>query len=267
MPVESSQSESAPNAGEPTFSIWEKLKLTVAGIIPYARRHKRSFIIGALAAIGIVVTRLALPWPLRSISNLLGSSDPSATQVDSIFTQVLTLSSLFLLTIVVLGFCDFAARLFLSRFSIATTRDLRQAAFVTSMGIDATSRKAATGDLVSRLIGDSARVKAGMQGFLLHVVTNGLLFIGVTAILFSVNAKIGILFTVAAALIAVITVIAARRVFEISLRIKKGNWRTRFIPVCVKHTVIRRLSGLTNRAVITKLPSQNCKVKQRGQHT
>lgn len=47
-----------------------KARSTLRGIAPYARRRRGLFLKGALAAIGIVAARLALPWPLREIARL-----------------------------------------------------------------------------------------------------------------------------------------------------------------------------------------------------
>ncbi len=194
-----------------------KARSTLRGIAPYARRRRGLFLKGALAAIGIVAARLALPWPLREIARLASDGGGLSGLSLSMNGEIMRLSLMFLGCIAILGFLDYMARLYFSRFSISTTRDLRQAAFSATLGIDAASRKSATGDLVSRLIGDAARVKAGMQGFLLHVATNGLLFIGVTIVLFVIEPDMGMLFAVAAIATTMLTLWGAHRMFRVSL--------------------------------------------------
>ena len=199
-----------------TDKLSRKARLAVDQIIVFGRRHKLLFARGSLAAIAIVIVRLALPWPLRSIAEIVSSG--SVEFVVSTDNPMIQMLLLFLVLIVGLGLFDFLARLFFSRFSIATTRDLRQAAFMATLGIGAESRKAATGDIVSRLIGDSGRVKAGLQGFLLHVATNGLVLVGVIIILFTIAPAMAVLFSLAVLAITMITVWGATRIFRSSLR-------------------------------------------------
>ena len=205
--------------------LFYKFRVGLTGITHFSKRHRGLFIKGSLAAIAVVAARLALPWPLRAIAEIVASSDGAAGSLAISNNEVIRQSLLFLCCIAALGLFDYVARLFFSRFSIATTRDLRQAAFSTALGIDVASRKAATGDLVSRLIGDAGRVKAGMQGFLLHVATNGLLFAGVTVILFTIDPRMGMLFGFAAIVTGAITIWGARSIFRMSLqhRRKEGQ--------------------------------------------
>jgi len=157
-------------------------------------------------------------------------------------------SALFLCAIALLGLSDYVARLLFSRFSIATTRDLRQAAFSATLGADDVNRKSAAGDLVSRLIGDAARIKAGMQGFLLHVATNGLLFAGVAVILFTVDRRMGLLFAAAALATGAITIWGAAIIFAKSLehRRKEGQLANRI------HNSLRKVGAPSKLKQINK---------------
>jgi len=206
-------------------SLLDKFRAALRGMAPFGWRHRKLFLLGTSAAIALVAIRLALPWPLRAIAGLVTDLNVANGSVTASGDQIMRLLLLFLAGVAILGLFDYLARLLFSRFAIATTRDLRQAAFVATLGIDAESRKAATGDLVSRLIGDAGRVKAGVQGFLLHVATNGLLFVGVTVILFTLDRNMGLLFSLAALATGAITLWGARRIFQVSLqhRDKEGQ--------------------------------------------
>jgi len=210
---------------EHDLGLAHSIGVTIRGIWAFGRVHRALLFKGSLAAIGVVAARLALPWPLRSVAAVVTDSDFSAGITNDLNARILQLSLLFLILVVALGLLDYLARLFFSRFAISTTRDLRQAIFGATLGIDPTSRQVASGDLVSRLIGDTARVKAGLQGFLLHVATNGLLFVGVTVILWIIDPRIGLFFTLAAVATGLITVWGARRIFHVSLqnRRKEGK--------------------------------------------
>jgi len=217
---------SQPSEGE--TGLWSKSGTALGGVLRFGRRHRKLFVGGSLAAIVVVAARLALPWPLRAIAEIvagMAGAGTSALPIDAMTRQ----SALFLCFVALLGLSDYLARLLFSRFSIATTRDLRQAAFSTTLGADNVNRKSAAGDLVSRLIGDAARIKAGMQGFLLHVATNGLLFAGVAIILFTIDRRMGLLFAAAALATGAITVWGAYIIFAKSLqhRRKEGQLANR----------------------------------------
>ena len=237
-----------------------KIGDTIRGIVRLGRRHRALFLKGAVASIGIVAVRLALPWPFHSVAALITGTDSTTGITQNVSVQILQLSLLFLVCVTILGLLDYLARLFFSRFSIATTRDLRQKVFSSTLGISPESRKVASGDLVSRLIGDAARVKAGMQGFLLHVATNGLLFIGVAVVLWSVDPRMGQLFAVAALLISLLTAWGALHVFEISLqhRYKEGKLANKIYSSLKKpdsRSKLKRINKSSGRyeATLTRL--------------
>jgi ABC-type multidrug transport system fused ATPase/permease subunit len=237
-----------------------KIGDTIRGIVRLGRRHRALFLKGAVASIGIVAVRLALPWPFHSVAALITGTDSTTGITQNVSVQILQLSLLFLVCMTILGLLDYLARLFFSRFSIATTRDLRQKVFSSTLGISPESRKVASGDLVSRLIGDAARVKAGMQGFLLHVATNGLLFIGVAVVLWSVDPRMGQLFAVAALLISLLTAWGALHVFEISLqhRYKEGKLANKIYSSLKKpdsRSKLKRINKSSGRyeATLTRL--------------
>ena len=220
--VTSSIGRDTPRKASP--GLWQKTGKVYRGIRPFARNNVGPFSVGIVAAVGVVATRLALPWPMRAIADHLTS--PAAPQVGIAgIHPVLLMGITFVVLSLILGFSDFMERLHFARFAIGTTRDLRNAAFKKALDINGVRSKAGTGDLVARLIGDAARLKAGLQGFLVHVATNGLLFLGMTIVLFWLDARLGTIFAAAGFAALAITVWGASRVFENSLehRSKEGR--------------------------------------------
>jgi len=251
--------------GEPTCDdrLFNRIGIAFRGIVPFGRRYRSLFLRGAIAAIGLVAARLALPWPLRSIADMVTATADTTGLTAAAGGQIITLLGLFLLAVTALGLFDYLTRLCLSRFAIATTRDLRQTAFVATLGIDATSRKAATGDLVSRLIGDSARLKAGVQGFLIHVASNGLLFVGITVVLFTIEPFMGVLFFLAAIVTGLVTAWGAQRIFQVSLqhRHKEGQLANKIHSSLRKthqQSKLKRINKASGRyeASVTRLQGQ-----------
>jgi Ser/Thr protein kinase RdoA (MazF antagonist) len=201
----------------------------IGALAPYGRRHWRWFALGSLAAIAVVAGRLALPWPLRAVADRWISKGPSADGMvgllPSSMDPVLAMGSVFFVLILALGLADFLERLCFARFSVATVRDLRTEAFSSALGARTKEDDTPTGDLVSRLVGDAARVKSGIQAFLVRVATNGLVFFGMTIILLKMQAQLGLIFAAAGLGTALVTLWAAARIFQSSLehRDKEGE--------------------------------------------
>lgn len=190
---------------------------------PFGRRHRRPFVLGALAALFVVAIRLVLPWPLRALMEpWLGESAGRATGLLALFptsvNPALAMGGLFLFLVLSLGFVDYLARLNFARFAIGTIRDLRAEAFRRAVHVESQSRAMGSGDLVARLIGDTARIKAGLKGFLIHVVTNGVMFAGVTGVLLWIDFAIGMIFVAAGVLVAISTSWGACAMFHRALK-------------------------------------------------
>ena len=211
-------------AGVPSnqTNLWARSVRVLKGLAPHSRRHMKALALGAFGACCMVVARLALPWPLRAVAETW--MDPAARTgnvTTSGIDPVLGMGVMFLALILLLGFSDYFARLYFARFSIGTVRDLRGSVFRSVVNTPAKRRKKRPGDLVSRLVGDTARIKAGMQGFLLHVCTNGLTLIGVTAIVLWMNVQLGLIFALAVVATVVVSVVTAGKVFRKALKVRK----------------------------------------------
>jgi ABC-type multidrug transport system fused ATPase/permease subunit len=201
----------------------------------------------------VVAGRLALPWPLREVADWQVAGGPVHSLAGLELTganYIVAMGAIFLAIILLLGLFDLLERLYYARFIIGLVRDLRNKVFQTAIGVAGEERKRLTrglddatiydddsgedavaeaperqsGDLVSRLVSDTARLKGGAQSFLVHVVTNSLLFIGIIIVLCLVDLPIGLVFAAAAAAAAMTTGWAASRMFCASTtqRAKEG---------------------------------------------
>ncbi|MGH8729555.1 MAG: ABC transporter transmembrane domain-containing protein [Burkholderiales bacterium] len=198
------------------------------GLAPYARRHWRWLVFGGIAAIAVVASRLALPWPLRVVTDFSSGAAQSNWILSALpgsLDPVLAMGCVFFVLIFALGLSDLLERLYFARFSIGTVRDLRKDAIAAAVGARADERTSQAGDLVSPLVGDTARTKSGMQGFLVHVATNGMVFVGMTLILFAMHVTLGLIFAAARLATALVTAWATARIFQNSLRhrVKEGE--------------------------------------------
>lgn len=184
---------------------------------PFGRPHTSLLMKGCLLALVVVLLRLTLPWLVRSLLKpwLSGSVGLIPEWVWlSEMAPGFTIGMLLLFVLVLLGYTDYCERLYFSVFAIATTRDLRAAVYESSIISDANQRRIDPGDFVARLIGDTARIKAGLKGFLVHVATNGILYAGVSVILMCVNLEIGLVFMAGGILLSGVIVFGAARFFR-----------------------------------------------------
>ena len=200
------------------------------GLAPHARRHLRWLTLGAVAATFVVAARLALPWPLRAVAEnwmgpagTAGSGAAPASPIS--LDPVLAMGVAFLALILLLGFSDYCARLYFARFAIGTVRDLRGSVLRSVARAGKRARAKRPGDLISRLVGDTARIKTALQGFLIHVVTNGLTLAGATVIVLSMNVKLGLVFAAAVVATAIFSVVVAGKVFRKALKFRQQEGR------------------------------------------
>lgn len=224
--------DTASRRGEERHGLLRKCLAVIRGLAPYTHGHWRWFAIGACAATGVVAARLVLPWPLRAVADrwLTGPAATHAGLSASIpvpVDPVIAMGIIFFLLIFALGLSDFLARFYFARFAIETVRALRSAAFSFALRTRPEGRVTQS-DSVSRLVDDTARIKTGLQGFLMRVATNGTVFLGMTIILFYMDTSLGLIFAAAGCITAMVTGVAAARTFQNSLLQRANESRLAF---------------------------------------
>jgi ABC-type multidrug transport system fused ATPase/permease subunit len=167
-----------------------RVRATLRILRRYARRHSRWFALGTVGSVGVVACRLAIPWPLRWVlEGVAGSGTSTVVVRDSILRAALV----YLGIAVALGIFELIQRVDLGRFTSLLVRDLRSAA-VRGASLSGPSLDAGGGDLTASVVSDSARLRADLNGVLIHASTNGLLFLAVSAVMFWVSPFFGALF-------------------------------------------------------------------------
>jgi len=168
---------------------------------------------GALAGLVMVGLRLLLPWPLANVV------EPwvNGGQVGSGIETAARGGAMFLGIFVALGMGDYAARVAFARFSVDLVGDLRSQA---PKAPDKTR-----GDHLARMIGDTARLKEGLKGFLIHVVTNGLLCIGLVFMLMTLDVRLAAVFAGGLVVIFVGSLWFTSRVSGRAKRLRKREGR------------------------------------------
>ncbi len=245
-----------------TLARWRQI---VAALRPFARRHVRRLVLGVLMSIVVISIRLTIPWLFKAMLKPLLSGNHNHRRLslwltDGTVEPTLLFGALFLVLLVAMGFADFLARLKFAQFAIGTVRDLRARAFASAVQLDPRIRPSGPGDLVARLIGDTARVKEGLKGFLTHVATNGLLLIGICAIVMWVDPLLGGALAIAVAAIIAITLIGAVAVYRKAskYRAKEGKLADNIQRALRRNAVDEAFAGINNasgefEASVTKL--------------
>jgi ABC-type multidrug transport system fused ATPase/permease subunit len=142
--------------------------------------------------------RLALPWPLRGIvENVFPAAAGESGPLTPAFggNPVLVLCGLYLLLSLGTGAFEWIQRVWMARVASGTAHDLRTMA-VSRLGPSHDRSAAETADLITRVVGDVARIRADLKGILIHLGQNGLLLLAITALFLYLAPKLGLLFLV-----------------------------------------------------------------------
>lgn len=213
---------------------WTKKKKSRAldTLYTYGGHHRVWLIKGGAATIGVVFFRLLMPWPLRGVIDIVFQhGSRKGAMVVSYLPHwgypVIMLALLYLLFAIGLGISDMFQRVNLKRFAALTAHEMRAAAVEGAMAMPP-HKRTATGDIVARIIGDSARIKGGLSGMMVHGLKNGLLFIAACVVITWVSVGFGIIFFTAGLLAIYIGLRTAAPVAETAskLRRKEGAYAT-----------------------------------------
>ena len=191
----------------------------------YGRPSKKFLVRGCFATVGLVLFRLAMPWPLRGFIELVTPLDRGQEyfvigMLPAWGEAAVWLALFYVLIALGVGLCEMMQRVAMKKFASHTTHDMRKHALVSlvrPVGEDHSSRSA---EVISRLIGDVARVKAEVSGILVHVTQNGLLFVGVCVLFLFLSPKLSFFFMVGGVFAIVIG-------YRATLPVAASTWKQR----------------------------------------
>ncbi|HEU5055459.1 MAG TPA: ABC transporter ATP-binding protein [Kofleriaceae bacterium] len=235
-------------------------------LVRFGRPHRRALIVGVLGSAAWVACRLAMPWPLRGVVELV-FAESGTTQHGTVLEYLPSSGSplVWLLVgyvaiIAGLGVAEMVQRLHLSGFASRTARDLRSAA---SESVNSSGGSIEHGELVVRLVSDVARVKSDLKGILVHATQNGLLFLCICVLLLFMSPLMALFLLVGGAVTIWIGFAAARRVARVAeaARAREGEFAASLvagldageaIPTSRKHEG-RRETGLARLVTVSSL--------------
>jgi ABC-type multidrug transport system fused ATPase/permease subunit len=191
------------------------VRFTAGRALSLARRygapHARWFFRGWAATVLVVAGRLAMPWPLLGIIELAGGVQ---TRPDGQWLpEALVWAGAYIAIAASLGYVEKAQRVRFKGFAARTVHGMRADAVE---AVRRTSSKRKMPDLLSRIIGDTARIKAEMSGILVHISHNGLFFVGVCLVFLVVAPKLSVLFLLAGIFALAVGYVASRRISDVT---------------------------------------------------
>lgn len=177
----------------------DRLSAIRAGLGPYARPHRRQLAQALAASLIVVTAQLAFPWPLKGIVELTLAESERSRWLSQLLPPVGRPLTWLTGSLVVLGLAfglaEYWQRLAVARFVVPTVNDARVGIF-TQLALAGSSGRSSRdpGDVLTRVVGDTARLRVGMKGVFVHLLQHGLFLVGVCAVLIALDARLGLVY-------------------------------------------------------------------------
>jgi ABC-type multidrug transport system fused ATPase/permease subunit len=245
----------------------ERVRFAYTNLAPYGRPHRKWLALGSIGALAVVLARLAFPWPLRGILELVvpGGDQSVVALLPAWGDPFWWLAGIFFMLALGQGFGEYVQRVSFARFAVGTVHDARAAKV--QLLISKAHRVVEshpTGDVIARVIGDSARLKAGIKGVLVHVTQNGIFLAGVAAILFLVDLQLGTIFLVGLLAAFAVAFHGASRLSKVARRYRaKEGALAEGVHRALAVSPVGSEQRLTTRARTIQLQSDNLKSGRR----
>lgn len=186
-----------PVEAAPDLTRRARLARIGARLGPFARPHRRYLGLALTGSLVVTAAQLALPWPLKWIVDL-ASTDAQAPPVrlGSVFGFDSPVAGpvIGLLAVgIVFGLGEYVLRVAVAQYVVRTVNDAR-VGILTQWLAAPSGRSRDAGDVITRVVGDTARLRGGMKGVIVHVLQHGLFLVGVSAVLLILDAVLGLVY-------------------------------------------------------------------------
>ena len=162
---------------------------------PFARPHRRYLRAALAASVVVTAAQLALPLPLTWLVDLSSGdgAGPAATAGlpgigGPAFWPVLAL----LVAGLVLGGSEWFQRVAVARYVVRSVNDARLGILLHPRGAGSGTAPREPGDVLTRVVSDTARLRVGLKGVLVHVLQHGLFLLGVSVVLLLLDVWLGL---------------------------------------------------------------------------
>jgi ABC-type multidrug transport system fused ATPase/permease subunit len=157
---------------------------------PFTRPHRRRLGTALVASVVVTAAQLALPSPLTWLVALTAPDGGDATVPGwlLVFGSPLTTATVALIAVgVVFGLAEYVQRVAVAKYVVRSVNDTR-------VGILGGAERSTSdpGDVVTRVVNDTARLRVGMKGVLVHLLQHGLFLAGVSVVLLSLDPWLGL---------------------------------------------------------------------------
>jgi ATP-binding cassette subfamily B protein len=194
----------------------------VAGLRPFSRPHRGQLVSALLASVFLTLVQLAFPWPLKWLVDL-GRAGEQRIATPAFLPAVADpapwLAAAFALLGAALGFTEYWQRLAVTRYVVPTVNDARLALFTRFLESSARGDGVRDpGDIVTRVITDTSRLRGGLKGVLVHVLQHGLFVLGVFAVLLVVDVRLGFCYLFGLVIALAVALVGTRATADVARR-------------------------------------------------
>ena len=177
-----------PTRGERLAAIRDRLG-------PFARPHRRHLRAALAASVVVTAAQLALPWPLTWLVHLASGdgAGPAATAgLPSIGGPAAWPIVALVAVGLVFGGSEYFQRVAVAKYVVRSVNDARVGILTHPQGADGRRHSREPGDVLTRVVSDTARLRVGLKGVLVHVLQHGLFLLGVSVVLLALDVWLGL---------------------------------------------------------------------------
>jgi ABC-type multidrug transport system fused ATPase/permease subunit len=183
-------------AARPRRTRRDRLAAIATGLGPFARPYRRPLASALLASAFLTGVQLAFPWPLKWLVDLTrvgAPADPVIRLLPAGADPVMWLAGGFAMLGLAFGLAEYWQRVAVARFVVPTVNDARLGLFTRFLDSsrDGTGRRD-PGDVLTRMVTDTAKLRVGLKGLLVHLLQHGLFVAGVCVVLLIVDVWLGL---------------------------------------------------------------------------
>ena len=199
-----------------------KMRALAELLWPYARVHKPLLFSGIAVSALLTVFRLAQPWPIKWIVDSISGSPAHMARHFAPHLGIAALSGIYAALALAAAACEFLQQLLL-----AGTGNRVLAAFRARLYTHVLSQPLAfherrdMGELLTRIVYDTSRLKRGVNGILIRTFQVLFMFAAVLAVLLTLNVKLTVIMGVFGALALFFMAGSGSRILRASRRQRK----------------------------------------------
>ncbi|MEP6666529.1 MAG: ABC transporter transmembrane domain-containing protein [Nocardioidaceae bacterium] len=222
----------APVGRVPRRTRRERLAVIGSRLGPYARPHRHQLRLALAASVAVTLAQLAMPWPLAWLVDLAGAGGGGGSGAPSWLTvggdPAVSAMTALVLVGAVLGGSEYVQRVAIARYVVRSINDARVGILTGSLADQAvvgTGKKRDPGDVVTRVVNDTARLRIGMKGTLVHLLQHGLFLVGVSIVLLLLDVWLGVAYLGGLGVALSVAVVGADRTAALSRRRRERESR------------------------------------------